>query len=328
MNDGSIHRSGTPVEPCVAVVIVTHRSEDQIAHCLASVERVSAWLAVETVVIDNASTDGTVALIRESFPHIELCANTENRGFAAACNQGIARSRAELVLLLNPDAMLQVGTLEALADYLDEHLNVGIVGPALEARSGNLQRDISATGRFPSFVQALYEYTRLGRWFPESPWVMDYFLVGFDRRSNRRVAMVQGACLLVRRDVMRQVGTLDERFFLYFEETDLCHRAANIGWETHYVGTVAASHLGGRSSRDGRPVAREFIRSMYRYHRKHYGLVEAAALWAILTPYHVLKALRMSLQAVWRRHDARLQADCRTVVGRCAAHFQILLGRP
>lgn len=312
----------------VSVVVVTYRSAGEIHGCLDSVAAAAAEVALEAIVVDNHSQDGTVERVRDAHPGVGLIVNDDNLGFAAGCNRGIAATTGDLVLLLNPDARLQSGTLSALVRHLDENADVGLVGPALESSPGSLQRDISATGIFPSFWQALHEYTRLGRWYPDSPWVRDYFLAGFDRRSTRSVAMVQGACLLVRRAVLQEVGVFDERFFLYFEETDLCKRAIDAGWRVHYLGEVAAVHAGSRSSADRRPNAREFIRSLYAFHRKHYGLAEAALLWIVLAPYHALKTARMSLSAVLRLRDERLRADLRTVAERCGAHFRLLLGKP
>jgi GT2 family glycosyltransferase len=310
----------------VAAVIVTYRSADEIIGCLESVERAGREVALETVVVDNASDDETVGRIRNRFPDCRLVLAERNRGFAAGCNRGIESTTAELVLLLNPDARLRPGTLATMVRYLDENQHVGIVGPALEAEPGVLQRDISATGLFPSFRQSLFEYTRLGRWYPDSPWVREYFLADFDRRSNRPVAMVQGACMLVRRSLLDAIGAFDERFFLYFEETDLCKRAVDAGREVHYLGEVAAVHAGARSRSDHRPDAMEFIRSLYRFHHKHYGPVEATALWLVMAPYHVAKTARMSVAALLDRGNERLRADLRTVAERCGAHFRLLLG--
>lgn len=314
--------------PQVAVIVVTYRSEAEITTCLASIRAAAREVSLETVVVDNASDDGTVGVVRSSYPEVTVWTNSRNRGFASACNTGIELTSAPFVLLLNPDAGLKPGTLDTLTGYLRTHPTVGIVGPALEGPRGGLHPDPSATGLFPSFRQALFEYTRLGRWFPASRWVRDYQLTDLDRRAVGRVAMVQGACFLVRRALLQDIGGFDERFFLYFEETDLCKRAAGQGWETHYLGTVAATHAGARSSADHRPLAREFVRSLYLFHRKYYGWCEALALWAILAPYHVLKTARLSIHA-WRHpHDKGLQSDLQIVVRRCVAHLQILSAGP
>jgi GT2 family glycosyltransferase len=312
------------VTASVDIVVVTYNSGEHIRACLDSIGASDFDGTIQTVVVDNASADAVSTAI-ENHPALgRLVENSDNLGFAAACNQGIRATAGDFVLLLNPDARLQPDTLRRLVDYLSANPKVAIVGPRLLQPDGALQRDISATGLSPSFFQALFEYTRLGRMAPGSPWYRDYFLPGWDRVSNRRVAMVQGACLLLRRSLLQQVGLLDERFFLYFEETDLCKRAADRGWEVHYVGEAAAIHIGSQSTEERRPSARHFIASLYRFHHKHYGLGEAVALWSILMPYHGARMLRLALLRRFKPSDAALRADLRTARERFAAHWWLL----
>jgi len=312
------------VTPSVDIVIVTYNSAEHIGACLDSIAASDFTGPIHTVVVDNASSDDTIAVVTAHPAAVQLLASATNRGFAAACNQGIRATSGDLVLLLNPDACLEPATLERMVTYLNAHPQVAIVGPRLVQEDGSLQRDISATGLFPSFRQALFEYTRLGSLRPQSPWYRNYFLLDFDRVSNRRVAMVQGACFLFRRGILRDTGLLDEDFFLYFEETDFCKRAADRGWEIHYVGEAAARHIGSRSMQGGRPSARYFIASMYRFHRKHYGLAEAAALWAILMPYHGLRVVRLLVTDAFTPPDTQRRADLRTASERFVAHWTLL----
>lgn len=308
----------------VDVVVVTHNSCEDIRACLDSVAASDHQGTVTTIVIDNASVDATESVVRAHPSAPKLVLNSENRGFAAACNQGVRAGTGDLVLLLNPDARLYPGTLDRLVTHLDRNPDVGIVGPSLVDPDGELKRDISATGIFPSFRQALHEYTRIGRLRPRSRWVREYFLTDWDRRGCRPVAMVQGACFLFRRSLALEIGPFDERFFLYFEETDFCKEAADRGWATHYVGDAAAVHVGSRSSPDARPSADHFIRSLYAFHHKHYGAVEAAALWAILAPYHGLRSVRLATLAPFRAKDPQLRADLRTASERFIAHLRVL----
>lgn len=308
----------------VDIVVVTHNSSRYIGACLDSIAGSSHGGAVTTIVIDNASADETEGAVRVHPSVPKLVLNSENRGFAAACNQGIRAGTGDLVLLLNPDAQLYPETLDKLVTHLDRNPGVGIVGPSLVDPDGALKRDVSATGIFPSFRQALYEYTRIGRLRPQSRWVRDYFLTDWDRRGRRPVAMVQGACFLFRRSLVEDIGPFDERFFLYFEETDFCKEAADRGWATHYVGDAAAVHFGSRSSPEARPSADHFIRSLYAFHHKHYGAVEAATLWAILAPYHGLRSVRLATLASFRAKDTRLRADLRTASERFVAHLRVL----
>lgn len=308
----------------VDVIVVTHQSREHVGPCLDSVAASGGVSDVDVVVIDNASDDGTAAVARAHASAPRVVANRRNRGFAAACNQGIAATSGDYVLLLNPDARLRPDTLSRLVGHLDAHPAAAIAGPRLLNEDGALQPQISATGLFPSFPQALHEYTRLGRLRPASRWHAEYFLTRWDRRTTRTVAMIQGACLLVRRSVLEELGAFDERFFLYFEETDLCKRVADRGWETHYVGDATAVHIGSQSSSDGRPSAHHFIASLYRFHRKHYGLGEATALWAILMPYHALRAARLTWRLPFQAGDAVLREDLRTARERFKAHWSLL----
>jgi GT2 family glycosyltransferase len=317
---------GGLVKASVDVVVVTYNSAAHITACLDSIAASRFDGTVHTVVVDNASADDTLRQVNTHASLVQVIESPANLGFAAGCNRGIRATASELVLLLNPDARLEPDTLQCLADYLDRHRQVAIVGPQLRQANGALQPDISATGLFPSFRQALFEYTRLGRLFPQSPWYRDYFLTSWDRRSNRRVAMVQGACFLARRAVLQEIGLLDERFFLYFEETDVCKAAAARHWETHYVGDAAAIHVGSQSQRDCLPSAREFITSLYRFHHKHYGAAEAFALWAILAPYHGLRVMRLAARLPFKPGDPQLRTDLRTARERFVAHFPAARG--
>jgi len=308
----------------VDIVVVTYNSRAHLLSCLDSIARSAFDGTVRTVIVDNHSTDDTVAVLTARHPEVELILNQTNRGFAAACNQGIHATASEFILLLNPDAQLLPSTLDRLVSYLCRHPAVAIVGPALRSSNGALQRDISATGLFPSFPQALFEYTRLSRLYPESKWHRDYFLTDWDRVTSRPVAMVQGACFLFRRALLDDIGNFDERFFLYFEETDFCKRAKDLGWEVHYVGDAAAIHIGGQSMARRRQSARHFIASLYRLHRKHYGIVEAAVLWGILMPYHCLRALRLAATVPFKPYDRQLREDLRTAIERFVAHWQML----
>lgn len=310
--------------PSVDIVIVTYNSREHIRACLDSIAASDFDGTIRTVVVDNASSDTVAAEVNGHPALAELIENQSNVGFAAACNQAIRATAGDFVLLLNPDARLQPTTLRRLVDHLAAQPRVAVVGPRLLQPDGELQRDISATGLFPSFLQALFEYTRLGRIAPHSRWYRDYFLLGWDRASSRRVAMVQGACFLLRRSLLRRVGLLDERFFLYFEETDLCKMAADAGWETHYVGNAAAIHIGSQSMKGRRASADHFIASLYRFHHKHYGSGEAMALWAILMPYHGVRTLRLALLRALRPRDTALRADLRTARERFAAHWWLL----
>lgn len=238
--------------------------------------------------MDNASADGSAALVRERFPHVRVIANTENRGFAAACNQGLRSAAGAALCLLNPDTELFPGALAALAAFLDSHPEVGVVGPTLLHSDGAYQH---AAFRFPTLAMALLDFfplhhqllnSRLNGRFSfalyERPFAMDHPL---------------GACMLVRREACADVGLLDEQFFMYCEEIDWCRRIKQAGWQIMHVPGARVVHHGGRSTQQvaGRMFV-ELHRSRFRLFAKHCsrryqwaarGIVAVGMLWQLAT---------------------------------------------
>jgi len=188
-----------------------------------------------------------------------LIGNDRNRGFAAACNQGIRATTEEAVLLLNPDALLDAAALETLRGALQNRPDVGACGPRLLNPDGTLQ---PSCRRFP----------RLGVMVcAELGWRGPYQMRGWAHDTTREVDQLMGSCLLLRRAAVEQTGLLDERFFLYFEEVDLCRRLQQAGWRVLFVREAAVIHSGGQSSRTDRRAALEHrYRSLCEYYRKHY----------------------------------------------------------
>lgn len=312
----------------VRVIVVTYNSAQFIGACLDALAASSFEGQLDIVVIDNDSRDGTADLVEARFPEVVLIRNLHNRGFAAACNQGLQGNNSGHVLLLNPDALVFKDTVARMVEYLHNHPRTAIVGPRLVDDDGALQRDCSATGISPGFTQALFEYTRLHRWFPNHPAVRNYFQTLEQRLSVQAVAMVQGACFMFRSKVVAQVGEFDEGYFLYFEETDFCRRVLDAGWQVIYHGEILCRHHGAHSMPGGQQAAWYFIRSLYRYHARHSGRIRALGLWLMLTPYHLLKVLRMQLTVIFRPCDSVLKADLKTARQRLMAHFWFLRPAP
>lgn len=284
----------------ISVVIVSYNVRELLRRCLASVLAETQGLppgSVEVLVVDNASADDSAALVRQEFPQARLVANQENRGFSAACNQGAAHSSGEAILLLNPDAELRPGALRALTDCLGRHPNVAVVGPQLLNADGTAQ---PSRRRFPTLVTAFLESTVLQGWFPHNAHLRRYYCQDTPADQEQEVDWLVGACLLLRRAAWEQVGPLDERFFLYFEETDWCLRAARAGWRAAYVPQAQVVHRGGQSSgRDLRQRHIQFLASKRRFYRKHFGPVAGGLVrWALALNYALLiaeDALKLAL---------------------------------
>lgn len=249
--------------PDLAVVVINYNAGDAILDCLSAV--VSQEPA-ELVVIDNASTDGSLERVVEAHPTARILRNDRNRGFAAAANQGIAATRAPFVFLLNPDAFLRPGALDALARALRDTPRAGAVAALVLNPDGSVQPTNRA---FPSLWQsALHGF--VGIVWPRNPGTRAYTLAedGFSRR--RTIGWSAGTAVAVRRDAFEGIGGFDEGFFFFVEDVDLCRRLWNAGWEVWVEPAAVVEHAWGTSWTQ-RPLRFLWIhqRSLFRYVRKH-----------------------------------------------------------
>ena len=198
---------------------------------------------------------------------VRMIRNPENVGFARACNQGIAASGGDCAVLINPDVLVEQDFFDALETFLDNNPKAGILGPRILDAYGNLQ--LSAR-REVSLVSGLLGRTSfLTRLFPNSAAVRRMFPAADELSGPTEVDWVSGACLAVRREALQEIGGLDERFFMYFEDTDLCRRSREAGWPVYYLPTVEVLHHTGASSRSKVSAIWRVHKSAFLYHRKH-----------------------------------------------------------
>ena len=245
--------------PDAAVVVVTHNSLPWIEPCLESVR------GVETVVVDNGSSDGTPDVVRELFPEVQLV-EQENRGLAAGWNTGLERTTGRYVLILNADAWLVGDALAQLVAFADAHPEAAVVGPRLTNPDGSLQRSVRG---FPTVWRLATEYLFLRKLAPRSQLLNAFYAGGFEHDEVREADFLMGACLLVRREAIAEVGTLDESFFLFSEETDWCYRFVGAGWKVLFFPGAECVHVGGASH--GGRLFRENVRGHLRFLAKHRG---------------------------------------------------------
>lgn len=288
------------------IVIVSWNVIDLLEDCLSSIygatgARLDAEgvlhlgsYAVKVHVVDNASSDGSPQMVRERFPGVELTANPTNLGFTRGNNLALRRCRARHVLLLNPDTRIVGEALTKMLDYMERHPDVGVLGPQLRYGDGSLQ---SSRRRFPSFMTALMESTLLQQWFPKNRWLQRYHVQDVPADRVQDVNWVTGACMLVRRDVLRTVGLLDEDFFMYSEELDWCRRIVDAGWRVVYFPHAVVVHHGGRSS--DQVVAERHIhfqRSKILYFRKHHGRIVAEVLRLFILGTYLFQVVEEGLK--------------------------------
>lgn len=267
--------------PDCSIVIVSWNVRDLLRACLQSLPAAAGPdLQTEVIVVDNASTDGSAALVRAEFPAVRLLAATANQGFARANNRGIAAGRGRLVLLLNPDTEMRPGALAALVTWLDRHPAYGLAGPRLLNPDGSPQ---SSRRRFPTLGTALVESTPVQALFPWLPVLRRYYVLDRSDDEEQEVDWVTGACMLARRTALAAAGGFDPGYFMYSEELDLCRRLRQAGWRIGYVPAAVVVHHGGQSSDQNIPERHiRFQRSKLRYVRRWHGRAAAALLRAWL----------------------------------------------
>ena len=285
--------------PDISVVVVSWRTRELTLACLAAVAADAARgeAAVETVLVDNASGDGTAEAVRGAFPGVEVVAANRNLGFAAGCNLGLSRARGRYALLLNPDAEIPPGTLGALVRFLDAAPRAGAAGCRLVSPSGEPQ---FSAGRFLTPFNQFAETIGLARLVPAAALRRSYH----EREIAGEAAEVDwavGACLALRRAALDEVGGLDERFFMYSEDEDLCYRLRRAGWGVHLLSGVRVRHVGGGSASQALARMRDEARaSQQAFVRKHGGAVRAA-LFRALMRVAALKPARDPGRVGWGR---------------------------
>jgi GT2 family glycosyltransferase len=273
------------VSPDLSIIIVSWNVSELLGACLSSLQLPGQDpssehsdthpLDVEIIVVDNASADGTVDMVRTRFPHVRLIANNQNRGFAGGNNQGIAAAQGRYLLLLNPDTKVLNDAVLSLVGCLDGHPDVGLVGPQLLFPDGQVQ---SSRRRFPTVPTLFFESTWLESVAPAGI-LEHYYILDRSDQAVLDVDWVVGAAMVVRRSVFEQVGGLDEGFFMYSEEMDWCRRIKAAGWRVVYCPRARVVHYEGKSSEQTVPARHiNFQRSKIRYARKYHGAMVATIL--------------------------------------------------
>ena len=260
----------------VSVVIVNYKVRDLLRQCLRSLEPALADLKSEVWVVDNASGDGSVEMVRAEFPRIRLIASSWNRGYGAANNLAIRQAQARYILTLNPDTEVPPHAIRDTIAEMEAHPDIGALGPKLIRADGTLDR--ACRRSFPSPEVAFYRLVGLALLFPNHPRFARYNLLNVDEDQPLDVDSVCGAYMLVRRDVVERVGMFDEKFRLYGEDLDWAYRIKEAGWRVRYHPRVVVLHYKGQSSRQ-RPASsiRLFYDAMRIFYAKHYARQHSAA---------------------------------------------------
>lgn len=229
----------------LSIIILNYHSAGLVRQSVRSIFAVKSSLDFEVIVVDNASDEKLGLWLKDNYPAVNFISLPSNRGYAAGNNVGLKQARGDYFLILNPDIIILPGKLEALIDFMESHPHCGLAGPRLVNPDGSLQY---SAYQFPFFWLPLFRRTIFGNIPAFSSKLRKYQMMDWDHQDSRTVDWLLGACLLARRVAVEEVGLMDERFFLYVEDTDWCRRFWAKGWEVWYVAEVELVHFHERLS--------------------------------------------------------------------------------
>ncbi|MBN1936406.1 MAG: glycosyltransferase family 2 protein [Anaerolineae bacterium] len=262
----------------LAILLLSWNTADLLADCLRSIPAGAGNLTCRVIVVDNASTDGSAAMVEREFPDVQLIRSPENLGFAGGNNLGLRTAHGDYVLLLNSDTLVKPGALQTLIHCMDEHPQAGACGPRLLRSNGTPQP--YAFGSDPTIGYLMRR--GLGQLVFHRPlhnWATD---------QVQQVSWISGACMMVRRAAIEQVGLLDENLFMYFEDNDWCLRMRQAGWLVYYDPRAEIVHIGGQSLKQNPRAQKAYYSSLRYFYKKHYSPLACVLLEFLLLPYRWL----------------------------------------
>lgn len=253
----------------LSIVIPTYNAHEWIQGCIDSIRLHHPSCDHEIIVVDDQSTDDTVAIVRAQCPDVRLFANEKNVGFGKTVNVGLKAAAGAYILVLNNDTWMHEGALDAMIGYLDAHPDTGIVGPKVLSGDGSLQQQCRR--RIPTPIAALLYFTGVTRMFPKNEAVAGYLMTAADENQTTEVDAVSGACLMVRRTVLDRIKGFDEEYYLYGEDMDFCWRTKLAGWKVVYFPEAIITHFGGQGGTGKKRLYAtiEWHRAMWIFYRKH-----------------------------------------------------------
>jgi hypothetical protein len=264
----------------LAIVIVSYNTREMLRDCLKAIPAAVNGLSFQVYVVDNNSTDGSAEMVAQEFPEVDLTASRENLGFTRGNNVALARAQARHLLLLNPDTEAEPESLSRLVAFMDSHPEAGACGPKLLNTDGSLQRN---GAKFPTLLREFLSVTGLRRLaMRRYETSLGYGREDFDQLCE--VDQVSGACLLVREEVMRQVGMLDERFFMFYEEVEWCWRIKKAGWKVYYVpDSRVTHHWMGSVKQQSKKMTALMFKSQLLYYQKTSGPLTTLGIRAVMS---------------------------------------------
>ena len=300
----------------ISIVIVSYNVAEYLDRCLESIRK-EMRRQHEIIVVDNGSSDDSLLVVKAKHPRSIIIQNGQNRGFAAANNQGFQKASGKYVFLLNPDTLVLEGSVDKLADFMDWHPEIGISGPRNLNPDGSLQMNCH---HFPTLTGVLWDYLQFRRYFPRSRIFGREHMTYWDYDDTREVDWITGSSLMIRKEILNELGGLDEGFFMYSEECDLCYRARKAGWMTAFIPEAAIIHFGGQSALaekefnlQDRMILEHFFQSRYYFFRKHYGRLREVGLKIITVIYYGISFIKNRILLRKKGRVERMKA-ARTII--------------
>lgn len=257
----------------LSIIIVSWNVREFLKACLKSIYEYTTGISFEVIVVDNASSDGSVEMIKDFFSDVIIITNRYNAGFSKANNQAINISSGKYVALINPDTLLIEDIFNPLIAYLEVHNNIGAIGPKILSSDRESIQYVCAR-RLPTLYLDLLNNLRLDRKFPK--FFKGIYMFDWDHKTSKYVELLSGACMVIRRKAIDDIGLLDENQFMYADDVDFCKRLINSGWKIYYYADSSLIHYGGESSKKNKVFSNiKMLESKHYYYLKHHGKLHA-----------------------------------------------------
>ncbi len=274
----------------LSIIIVNYNAGDFLKNCIESIYKETKGLSFDIWVVDNNSFDNSIKTIKNNFPDVNIIENTRNVGFAKANNMAMLNTNADYILMLNPDTLTKQNAIGKTVKFMEENSKIGISGCKVLNEDGTLQ--LACRRSIPTPKIAFWRLTGLSLLFPKSKAMAKYNLTYLNPNKPNEVDAVSGAFLMISKNVINEIGILDEDFFMYGEELDLCFRAKKAGWSVMYYPNAEIIHYKGECSKfNSRRATLEFYRAMYLFHKKHFAKRHSIIINSIIYTGIFLKAL-------------------------------------
>lgn len=277
----TIHHSLSLTSVILSIIIVSYNVKFLLEQCLHSVSKAISNYSTSVIIVDNASTDGSVEYLKARFPAFHFITNNVNDGFARANNQALKVATGKYILFLNPDTIVPENTFFKCIDFMELHPEAGAMGVKMLNGNGEFLKE-SKRG-FPSPAASFWKLTGVIKFFPHSKLFAKYYLGHLDDNSTHEVEVLSGAFMFVKKEVLDKTGGFDERFFMYAEDIDLSYRILKAGFKNYYYAEVSITHYKGSSTKKDFRNVKLFYKAMSQFARKHYGRGVFSFFWMLLS---------------------------------------------